>query len=191
MCSQEFPRSVRFLEDVFFPECVGPSSEQYRTHDHHQLLAQGNLPRLFGKFGSELTLVIEFGAHERVPWLSERRQVSKNLHSGLNSIDKFIYFLHRNNIPSLLPQYFIQYPRCRGIENKETNARNRGTTLSLFRICDFFTFASLFSRYDCRLAAFEHLPTNKEALPFDSERIHGFSNEQFHNSIELGREKKL
>ena len=113
MCSQDFLRSIRFLESLFFPECLGTSSEQYRNRDRHQLLARENVPRFSGKFCSKLTLVIEFEAHKRVPWLSERRQVTRNLQSGLISIDKSIYFLHRNNIPSLLPLYFIQNSRCR------------------------------------------------------------------------------
>ena len=165
MCSQDFLRSVRFLETVFFPECLGTSSEQYRKRDHHQLLARENVPRFFGKFCSKLTLAIEFEAHKRVPWLSERRQVTRNLQSGLISIDKSIYFLHRNNIPSLLPLYSIQNSRCRWIEYKETNACNRGTTLSLFRIRDFLTFTSLFYRYYCRLASFELFSIDKQALP--------------------------
>ena len=69
MCSQDFLRSVRFLETVFFPECVGTSSEQYRKCDHHQLLARENVPRFSGNFWSKLTLAIEFEAHKRVPWL--------------------------------------------------------------------------------------------------------------------------
>ena len=144
LCTQDFPRSIRFLESLFFPECLGTSSEQYRNRHRHQLLARENVPRFFGKFCSKLTLATEFEAHKRVPWLSERRQVTRNLQSGLISIDNSIYFLQRNNIPSLLALYFIQNPRCRRIEYKETNASNRDTTLSLFRICDFLTFASLF-----------------------------------------------
>ena len=113
MCSQDFPRSIRFLESLFFSECVGTSSEQYRNRDRHQLLARENVPRFFGKFCSKLALAIEFEALKRVPWLSERRQVTRNLQSGLISIDKSLYFLHKNNIPSLLPLYFIQNSRCR------------------------------------------------------------------------------
>ena len=178
MCSQDFLRSMRFWNH-FFPECLGTSSEHCRNRDRHQLLARENVPRFFGKFCSKLTLAIEFEAHKRVPWLSERRQVTRNLQSGLISIVKSIYFLHRDNIPSLLSLYFIQNSRCRWIEYKETNASNRDTTLSLFRICDFLTSASLFSRYYYRLASSELFPAATQVLPFVSECIHEFSDAQF------------
>ena len=119
----------------------------------------------------------------------ETSHQKSTIRSDLN-FKKWIHFLHRNNIPSFLPLYSIQYSRCRWIEYKETNASNRDTTLSLFGICDFLTFARLFSRYYYRLASSELFPADKQVLPFVSECIHGFSNAQFHNSIGLGQKKK-
>ena len=64
MCSRDFQEKVHFLEEEIFPEDVERSSEHLRYREAHHLIAMVNLPRFFGKFFSELTLVIAFGGRE-------------------------------------------------------------------------------------------------------------------------------
>ena len=58
--------SIRFLESLFLPGCLGKSPEQYRHCDRHYLLALVNLPGFIQKFWSQLTLVMEKNASEGV-----------------------------------------------------------------------------------------------------------------------------
>ena len=69
------------------------SSEHLRYRDPHHLIAMVNLPRFFGKFFSELTLVIAFGGREWAPWLSERRLVWEIFGRNRNQMMRISYFM--------------------------------------------------------------------------------------------------